>query len=580
MIFNLIFLTFALHQISIINHMYSFILNQIIFKYIPRPRWQETMIEYFGRVLLVIPKIKKKYNKEIVKTHKSSIHATQVMYSQLPTPIITLPEQGYSDEMIKELLNRYNDNVLSKIQGKFISGSIYSANFIDEDKDNISDGNNNVNNMQLAQRLKYWFTKVFEISYLWNGLHMDEFNVCTFIEYQVIQMVASMFSSNSLKIKGIITSGGSQSLMTVIRCYRNYGMRELGHKPGDSVIIALDTVHPAVLKACDAYLVKIVLVKTDFQGVVNMKDVEASIRKNRYNVVALIASAPSYSFGKIDPINKFSKLAKKYNIGLHVDCCLGGFVVNFLQEYETNYLDLPGVTSLSCDTHKNGLAPKGSSVLVTKNLGTHNLTYYAIYNVPHSRCGVYATLNDSGSYSTVPSLTAMISMLLVGRKEYVNIAIDISTVTKILCGEISRIPEFNVLNVDYINVVAFEFKDKDQNYIYNLAHEAAKIGLILNMLRDNCVHFCITSRFIKQESCIEKFMNKLQTALDIVKEMISNNIAPNNSAVMYSTLTNVREPSTCKTKSKYLENILYGKNGVDECMRYHYLGQQDFDMVE
>ena len=50
---------------------------------------------------------------------------------------------------------------------------------------------------------------------------------------------------------------------------------------------------------------------------------------------------------------------------------------------------MPGVTSLSADTHKNGLAPKGSSVLITKNIESRNLAYYSIYSVPEWNGGVY-----------------------------------------------------------------------------------------------------------------------------------------------------------------------------------------------
>lgn len=58
----------------------------------------------------------------------------------------------------------------------------------------------------------------------------------------------------------------------------------------------------------------------------------------------------------MDDISSLSVLAKKYHVGLHVDCCLGSFIVPFLEEagFHMNPFDfrLEGVTSISCDTHK------------------------------------------------------------------------------------------------------------------------------------------------------------------------------------------------------------------------------------
>jgi len=57
-------------------------------------------------------------------------------------------------------------------------------------------------------------------------------------------------------------------------------------------------------------------------------------------------------------------LAASYNVGLHVDCCLGSFIVPYLEkaglangeggEYALSPFDfrVRGVTSISCDTHK------------------------------------------------------------------------------------------------------------------------------------------------------------------------------------------------------------------------------------
>lgn len=71
----------------------------------------------------------------------------------------------------------------------------------------------------------------------------------------------------------------------------------------------------------------------------------------------IVGSAPNFPHGIVDDIEALAKLAKYRKIGLHVDCCLGSFVVAFMEK--AGFHDIPpfdfrvdGVTSISCDTHK------------------------------------------------------------------------------------------------------------------------------------------------------------------------------------------------------------------------------------
>lgn len=86
----------------------------------------------------------------------------------------------------------------------------------------------------------------------------------------------------------------------------------------------------------------------------DMKKFEAAINKN---TVMLVASAPQYPQGLIDPIKAIGALALKYNIPMHVDACLGGFLLAFADQCGLGDLEhfdfrVPGVTSISADTHK------------------------------------------------------------------------------------------------------------------------------------------------------------------------------------------------------------------------------------
>ena len=89
------------------------------------------------------------------------------------------------------------------------------------------------------------------------------------------------------------------------------------------------------------------------------------------NTIMIFSSAPNFPQGVIDPIEELSELAVEYGVGLHVDCCLGGFVLPFAKRlgYDIPSFDftLSGVTSMSLDTHKYGYASKGTSVVLYRN---------------------------------------------------------------------------------------------------------------------------------------------------------------------------------------------------------------------
>ena len=70
----------------------------------------------------------------------------------------------------------------------------------------------------------------------------------------------------------------------------------------------------------------------------------------------LVASAPQYPQGLMEPIGEIGKIAEEYGIPLHVDACLGGFLVAFSEQCGRKILPfdfrVPGVSSISADTHK------------------------------------------------------------------------------------------------------------------------------------------------------------------------------------------------------------------------------------
>lgn len=70
----------------------------------------------------------------------------------------------------------------------------------------------------------------------------------------------------------------------------------------------------------------------------------------------MVGSAPNFPYGTIDDIEGIAALGVKYNIPVHVDACLGGFLIAFMKRagYKIRPFDfsVKGVCSISADTHK------------------------------------------------------------------------------------------------------------------------------------------------------------------------------------------------------------------------------------
>ena len=137
------------------------------------------------------------------------------------------------------------------------------------------------------------------------------------------------------------------------------------------------------------------------------------------NTVALVGSAPNYGYGTIDPIEALGAIALERGIGLHVDGCLGGFLLPFGRElgYDIPAFDfsVPGVTTISADTHKYGYALKGTSVLAFADQSLRNSQYFYLTDWSG---GKYCSPGMDGSRSGGLLAATWAAMVSLGREGY------------------------------------------------------------------------------------------------------------------------------------------------------------------
>ena len=153
------------------------------------------------------------------------------------------------------------------------------------------------------------------------------------------------------QICGVVTSGGTESILLAMKTYRDWAKDQ--KKITRPEMIVPVTAHAAFEKAAAYFKIKLKRIPVDANY---RADGVAARKAISRNTVVIVGSAPSFPHGMIDPIETLSELARERGIGFHTDACLGGFVLPWAEKlgYAVPPFDfrLPGVTSISADTHK------------------------------------------------------------------------------------------------------------------------------------------------------------------------------------------------------------------------------------
>ncbi len=275
-----------------------------------------------------IPFIHNKIMSEINKT-KDGVYADVLSSNKGTLFVQELPAFGKTDDEILDLIDGYKR--LSPVDWKngLLSGCVYGAD------DNVTD----------------LVTKAYH-KFAWsNQMHADVFPDIRKMEAEVVRMTTELYHGGQ-EACGTMSSGGTESIMLACRAYRELAKTKGIRRPE---MICPQTCHAAFFKAADCFKIKLHLVDVD---PVTMKaDVKKMVSYINSNTCMIAGSAPNFPNGAMDPIEELSQLAIKYKIPLHVDACLGGYLIPFMEKagYKTPTIfdfRLPGVTSISCDTHK------------------------------------------------------------------------------------------------------------------------------------------------------------------------------------------------------------------------------------
>jgi sphinganine-1-phosphate aldolase len=277
-----------------------------------------------------------------------------------------------------------------------------------------------------------------------NVLQRDMCPSATKFEAEIIAMTLDLLHADALdkgEPCGIVTTGGTGSILHALLSYREHAAGRGVTRPN---VIKPETAHPAFDKACHLFGIEARVAPID--PVTTQVDVTWVEDHIDDQTVALIGSACNYGYGTIDPIRELGRVALDRGVGLHVDGCLGGFILPFGQElgYDIETFDyrVPGVTSISADTHKYGYALKGTSVLTFADKALRNSQYFYLTDWSG---GKYCSPGMEGSRSGGLIAATWAAMVQLGKEGYRNYAARIFETSAAMQAAVARHPELVVM---------------------------------------------------------------------------------------------------------------------------------------
>jgi sphinganine-1-phosphate aldolase len=314
---------------------------------------------------------------------------------------------------------------------------------------------------------------------------------------------------------GTIGFGGTESILNAMLAYRERGRAEKRIKRPN--IIVPTSAHPAFLKAAHYFGLEVIDAPID--PVSTQVDVDFVRRKINANTVAVIASAGNYPYGTIDPIKELSDLVVERGTWMHVDGCLGGWILPWGEQLGVPGIvpfdfRLPGVTSISADTHKFGYGLKGTSVLAWRDT---SFRHYHYYKTPDWQGGMYASPGVAGSRSGGLIAATWASMVRLGKEGYLARAKKIFDTAFKMQDAVRAHPELQIMGKP-----TFCFAMRSDVFdIYHLNDFMIGRGWRFNgALNPNAVHMCVTGPQTKP-GVVKTFRTDLADAVAYARQPAS-----------------------------------------------------------
>ncbi len=354
-----------------------------------------------------------------------------------------------------------------------------------------------------------------------NGLDPTVFPSLLRFENEVVAMAAAHLNGDA-EVVGNFTSGGTESILLAVKAARDYTRAKKPHIREPEIILPL-TAHASFQKSAHYLCLKPVLVPID--DATFKADPEAVRRAITPNTILLVGSAVSYAHGVVDPIRDLGRIALEHDLLLHVDACMGGFLLPYFRRLGRPVPDfdfsVPGVTSISMDLHKYAFAAKGASTVLYRNKELRKYQLYACARWPGYTV-INATVQSSKSGGPVAAAWAVLNF--IGDNGYLEIARQVLDATRRIADGIERIDGLRLLGRPEMNLVAFT---SDTVSVFHVIDEMKARGwyiqpqLGFHGSKEN-IHLSINPASVKW---VDAMLADLRRCVETAKTMQSGDLA-------------------------------------------------------
>lgn len=385
-----------------------------------------------------------------------------------------------------------------------------------------------------------------------NGLNPMAFRSLKRFESEVIRMTASMLHGDR-QVVGTMTSGGTESCMLAVKTYRDKACAEKPWIVFPEMVVP-ESMHVAFYKAAEYFKVRLVLAPLGPDKRVDVKELKKRVGRN---TVMIGASAPAYPHGVVDPIAEIGAFAARKKIPFHVDSCLGGFMLPFVEKlgYPVPLFDfrVDGVTSMSADVHKYGFAAKGASTILYRNVDYLKHQMFVYENWPG---GIFASPALLGTRPGGSIAAAWAAMMALGEAGYLENARQAMTATEKLIAGVNAIDGLQVIGKPHMTVFAYTSTDPWLN-IFAVGDQMEGRGWHIDrQQRPDSLHAMVTPH---HTAVVPQYLADLKDAVAAVRADPS--LAETGGAATYGMISSV--PFRGLIKKEVLQMMLdqYGPAG-------------------
>jgi glutamate/tyrosine decarboxylase-like PLP-dependent enzyme len=372
--------------------------------------------------------------------------------------------------------------------------------------------------------------RVYTLYFHENGLNPGAFPSIKKFESEVISMAAHLLGSDG-SVAGTMTSGGSESIMMAVKTHRDWALATKGIREPE--IVMPITVHPAFDKALQYFGVKAIKTGLDANQRADVNAIQKAITKN---TIMLVGSAPQYPHGVMDPITEIAALAKSHGIGMHVDACVGGFMLPFIRKlgFKVPPFDfaVDGVTSMSADLHKYGFTAKGASVVLYRNAELRRYQFFVSKDWPG---GLFASPSMTGTRPAGSIAAAWATLNALGEEGYLSLYRDLMETTKKFRTGIEAL---GLKTVSEPVGTLLSYASPDAN-IYVMADLLEKKGWFVDrQMNPDCIHLTITPA---HAPIVEGYLKDLKEVYEYAKA--HPELGGEGMAAMYGMVAKLPDPT-------------------------------------